>query len=90
MMYDRIEYAEQEWGGKTVSLFWDMRQECLPKHLRLEVNPNDPGLSKEKQNHYRLTGQPIMMSKMFKYYDNPFDRACWAQEEVQGLEGMMS
>jgi hypothetical protein len=85
MMYDRIRYAEQEWGEKAVEQFWVMRQECLPKHLRLEDNPHDPGLSKPKQNHYRLTGQPIMMSRMFPYYDNEFDRTCWSSEKV-GLE----
>jgi len=30
--------------------------------LRLEDSPNDPGLKPPKQNHYRETGQVIMMN----------------------------
>jgi Alpha-glutamyl/putrescinyl thymine pyrophosphorylase clade 2 len=87
MMYNRIKYAEQEWGDRAVGMFWQMRKECLPKELRLEDNPNDPGLSKVKQNHYRLTGQPIMMSQMFPVYENDFDKGCWSTSK-QGLEEM--
>lgn len=83
MMHDRIEYAETQWGHRF-EYFWEMRKDCLPKHLRMEHNPNDPGLSKEKQNHYRLTGQPIMMSKMFPVFANDFDNKCW--QDGQGLE----
>lgn len=64
MLHDRIKRAEQAWGkpGKTITdLFWQARNEALPAGLRLEDNPCDPGLVPEKQNHYRLTGQIIMM-----------------------------
>lgn len=86
MMHDRIKYAEWVWH-KEFDLFWKMREECLPKYLRLESNPNDPGLCKEKQNWYRLTGQPIMMSRDFPCFDNPFDQKCW--QETQGLEAFL-
>ena len=79
MMYNRIKYAESEWGD-IFDIFWDMRKECLPKHLRLEDNPSDPGLSKEKQNYFRLTGSPVMMSKEFKCFTNDFDKSCWKKD----------
>jgi hypothetical protein len=50
-----------------------MRKEFLPVHLRLEDNPTDPGLSKEKQNHYRNTGQVIMMNEEWDCFDNDFN-----------------
>ena len=62
MFYDRIRYAELKWGyEEDFTIFWDARKEYLPKHLRLEDNLLDRGLCKEKQNHYRLTGEVIMM-----------------------------
>jgi hypothetical protein len=82
MFHDRIKYAESEWKDIDFSLFWQMRKDCLPKHLRLEDNPNDPGLSKEKQNHYRLTGEVIMMSKDWACFDNEFDRSCWSETKA--------
>lgn len=72
MFFNRIVYAEQEWGD-IFDIFWQMRKECLPQHLRLEDNPGDPGLSKEKQNHYRLTGQVIMMHKEWECFENDFN-----------------
>ena len=73
MFHDRIKYAESEWGN-DFELFWEMRKACLPKHLRLEDNPNDPGLSKEKQNHYLTTGQVIMMDKEWGCFKNDFNK----------------
>jgi hypothetical protein len=49
-----------------------MRKDCLPIHLRQEDTPGDPGLSKEKQNHYLSTGQVIMMDKEWNCFDNDF------------------
>ena len=71
MMYNRIKYAEEEWGNKFQH-FWDMRKECLPTYLRLEDNPWDKGLSKEKQNHYLQTGQVIMMDEEWKCFKNDY------------------
>jgi hypothetical protein len=60
MMYQRIKKAEARFG-RTLDLLWQARREHLPPHLRLEDCPHDPGLSRVKQNHYRLTGQiPII------------------------------
>ncbi len=73
MMYDRIKYAQDEWGNKF-QIFWDMRKQILPEHLRLEDNPQDPGLNKIKQNHYRLTGQVIMMDQQFECFSNDFNK----------------
>lgn len=73
MFHDRIKYAESEWPNKSFNMFWNMREDCLPKNLRLEDNPADPGLSKEKQNHYRLTGQVIMMDKDWPVFKNDFN-----------------
>jgi len=73
MFHDRIKYAESEWG-KNYELFWEMREECLPVHLRLEDNPNDPGLTKEKQNHYLETGQVIMMDREWSCFSNDFSK----------------
>lgn len=61
MLHDRIRTAEKNWPTENWSVFWNARKETLPKHLRLEDNPNDPGLNPIKQNHYRLTGQPVVM-----------------------------
>lgn len=77
MMYERITKAEGNWGEKEVAQFWDCREDCLPDHLRLECCPNDPGLCPEKQNYYRETGSPIMMSKRWPEFDNAFDRRIW-------------
>jgi len=83
MFHDRIKFSEARWDGKVdLSHFWKARKVYLPDYLRLEDNPNDPGLVPEKQNWYRETGQVIMMSKDFPEYDNPFDRKIWSK----GLE----
>lgn len=61
MMYNRIRKAEARFPGEDFSLLWDTRRAYLPRYLRLEDNPNDPGLVPEKQNHYRSTGQiPVL------------------------------
>ena len=73
MMYNRIQYAESEWG-KEFEPFWRMREDCLPKHLLLEFSPTDPGLCQEKQNHYRNTGQVIMMDREWKCFENDFNK----------------
>jgi len=84
MMYNRIKYAETQHDPKEVELFWKMRKQCLPEHLRQEDNPSDPGLSKEKQNYYLRTGSPIMMSQDWSIFENEFDTQCWTK--TQGLE----
>lgn len=74
MFHDRIKYYESVHGSNENSkLFWDIREKYLPDHLRLECNPRDPGLSKLKQNHFRETGEVIMMEKDFPCFMNNFN-----------------
>jgi hypothetical protein len=74
MFHDRIKYAERQWNDKEkFKIFWEGRAEILPEHLRLECNPRDPGVNKEKQNHYRETGQVIMMDKEWDCFKNDFN-----------------
>ena len=72
MMYNRIKRAEHFRPEEDFSIFWQCRQDCLPKYLRLEDNPDDPGEVPIKQNHFRETGQVPVLGKMFpgKYYDD--------------------
>jgi len=81
MFHDRIRYAESEWGS-NFDLFWQMRKDCLPVHLRQEDTPGDPGLTKEKQNHYLHTGQVIMMDKEWDCFTNDFNKP-------KGIESFM-
>jgi hypothetical protein len=72
MFYDRIKYAEARWE-ESFEMFWDARKKYLPEHLRIEDNPSDIGLKPEKQNHYRLTGQPIMMDEEWDCFKNDYN-----------------
>ncbi len=77
MFHDRIKYAEQKWGyAYDFQPFWEARKKFLPPALRLEDNSKDPGLSKMKQNHYRLTGQVIMIDD--PVFKNDFNDAVMA------------
>lgn len=73
MFYERILANERAWG-KENTFFRKLRQECLPKHLRVEDNMMDPGLKPEKQNHYLITGQVIMMDKEWPCFENDFNK----------------
>jgi len=75
LLHDRIKKAEQIWPDEDLSVFWEARNHYLPKHLRLEDNPHDPGCKPIKQNHYRLTGQVVMMNHEYPVFDNDFNRA---------------
>lgn len=78
MFYDRIKKAEErnwsEIDGSDINFddFWEARKAYLPKELRLEDNPNDPGLVKVKQNWYRNTGEVIMMETYNPVFKNSF------------------
>ncbi|HVX91554.1 MAG TPA: hypothetical protein VHC20_08165, partial [Candidatus Paceibacterota bacterium] len=79
MFHGRIKKAAESFPDRTgVRQFWDCREDCTPKHLLLEFTPKDPGLVPEKQNYYRETGHPIMMSKRWPEFNNPFDRNIWS------------
>lgn len=77
LLHDRIRWAEEKWG-ESLTGFWDIRQRCLPDYLRLEATPRDPGVCPRKQNHYRDTGEPIMMHRDWACFENGFNR------EVEG------
>lgn len=74
MFYERILRDEKLWGVDEVNkMFRSIRQECLPEHLRMEDNFRDPGIKPEKQNHFRLTGEVIMMDKEWDCFKNKFN-----------------
>ena len=77
MFYDRIRKAEELWGDK-LSIFWECRKEMLPKELRLEDNILDMGLCPPKQNHYRLTGEVIMMEE----YGYKANKSAWTRKTI--------
>lgn len=71
MFYERIIHAEKSWRSKKIfKPFWDSREAYLPDYLRLECTPADPGFGKVKQNHYRQTGQVIMMDREWDCFRN--------------------
>ena len=74
MLYNRIKKSEQRWPEKDFSIFWDARKQYLSSHLLLENNPGDPGLKPVKQNHYRLTGEVIMMDEDWPCFENSFNK----------------
>lgn len=75
MLYDRLRATEERFPGEDLSPFWAARLAKLPAHLRLEDNPYDPGCRPAKQNHYRTTGEVIMMERDYPQYVNGFSRA---------------
>jgi hypothetical protein len=72
MLHDRIRLAERRWPEEDFSVFWDIRRESLPAHLRLEDNPWDVGVKPPKQNHYLTTGQVIMMDREWPCFANDY------------------
>lgn len=84
MFHDRIKYAERQWNDKEkFKLFWKARAEILPEYLRLECNHRDPGLKAEKQNHYRETGQVIMMDKEWNCFKNEFNNKHYHRNGIE-------
>jgi hypothetical protein len=77
MMVERIQIAEEHWA-EPLDIFWRIRRESLPPVLRLEDNPNDPGVAPEKQNRYRETGEVVCMD---------IDWPCFASEFNDALHG---
>jgi Alpha-glutamyl/putrescinyl thymine pyrophosphorylase clade 2 len=69
LFYERI-LRDEKLFGRENKLFRQLRQECLPLHLRVEDNIRDMGLCPQKQNHFRETGQVIMMDKDWQYFEN--------------------
>lgn len=73
MLLGRIQDMQKLWPDESYKLFRQARADCLPAHLRLEENPNDPGCVPEKQNHYRNTGEVIMMDEYDPVFRNSFN-----------------
>lgn len=71
LLYDRLRVAQRRFGDRF-DLIWQARRYALPPHLRLEDSPYDPGCVPEKQDHYRLTGEVIMMERDWPCFDNSF------------------
>lgn len=82
MLYKRIKKSENmgwEDHGIDFDIFWKARSVNSTTDLLLEFRPNDPthnqnGLSKEKQNHFRLTGQMIMLDVDDPVFENDFSK----------------
>lgn len=72
MAYERLMAGEARFG-KRFDVLWKARQRDLPEWARLEDNPADPGLSPVKQNHYRETGQQVMLGHVWPEYWSEFD-----------------
>ena len=72
MFHGRIRRAEERWGDRF-GVFWEARRSNQPEYLRLEDCPLDPGVVPRKQNHYLLTGQPIMMDREWDCFRNGFN-----------------
>jgi hypothetical protein len=79
MMVDRIKVGERA-AGERLDVFWQAREAALPRALRLEDNPCDPGVVPEKQNHYRETGQVIMMHTDWPCFANDFNARVTARQ----------
>jgi hypothetical protein len=73
MHHDRIKRAEALWPDVDFSDQWNARKSRIPKIFRLEDNPGVPGLCPEKQNHFRNTGQMIMLRSFDSAFDNDFE-----------------
>lgn len=82
MFYNRIKKAEERWPEEDLSMFWDARKQYLPAHLRLEDNPGDPGLKAVKQNHYRETGEVIMMDEEWPCFKNVFNEKTKVMNQI--------
>jgi Alpha-glutamyl/putrescinyl thymine pyrophosphorylase clade 2 len=80
MFYRRIRDTEKGWPEEDFSVFWEARRRNLPVNLRLEDNPQDPGLHPRKQNFYLTNGKVIMMSQQWECFDNEFDREIWGEK----------
>jgi hypothetical protein len=75
MMYERIKKSEEsDKLNRDFSIFWKAREKTLDKRLLLEYNSDDPGLSKIKQNHFRETGEVIMIDIDYPCFTNSFNK----------------
>lgn len=71
LLYDRLRKAQRRHGDRF-DVIWQARRDALPAALRLEDNPYDPGCVPVKQDHYRLTGEVIVMDLDWPCFTNSF------------------
>lgn len=71
MMYDRIKTAEKRFREQDFKVFWDCREACLPEWI-LREKSGDMGVCSEKQNHFRDTGEIVMMEHMFPLFKSSY------------------
>lgn len=71
MLYGRLRRAQRRHGDRFGAV-WDARRHALPAALRLEDQPYDPGCVPDKQDHYRLTGEVIVMDHDWPCFANSF------------------
>lgn len=83
MMYDRLQTAALRMPEQDLDVFWQARRDCLPEYLRLEDVPSDPGCVPVKQDHYRLTGEVVMMGREDGQLWGSFEEAVDAGEYGQ-------
>lgn len=69
MLHDRLRKAESV-HGKAFGEIWDARRKYLPRYLRMEATPGDPGCVPVKQNHYLRTGQVIVLDHEWPEFAN--------------------
>ena len=74
LLFNRIQHAETRWIRPRMDVFWEARAELLPTNLLMECNPLDVGCVPLKQNHYRQTGQVIMMERDWTCFENDYGR----------------
>lgn len=80
MHYNRIVDAERAFDGDAAATelilsHYEARRDLLPEFLRIEDNAYDPGLHPLKQNHYRETGEVVVLGHEFPRYWSAFDEA---------------
>jgi hypothetical protein len=73
MLFDRINKVQELWPDEDLSDFWEARKQYIPSHYLRENNPNDPGVKGVKQNHFRNTGQVIMLDYRWPCFQNSFE-----------------
>ncbi len=83
MLYDRLKSYEVRYPAAPTDVFWEIRRQRLPKHLRLEDNPGDPGCVAVKQNWYRTTGQVPVMG-----HDDPVFWSGFDEQVAMGTFGL--
>lgn len=74
LLFNRLRHAEARFG-KQFDALWDARWRALPTYLRLEDCPTDPGAVPVKQNHYRETGEVIVLGHEWPELWSAFDQA---------------